>query len=121
MTICPSTDLKIIPEEKKHQWKLLRNIASNVNKYFEEFILEGNLKDIILTENRVSKINQVMGHIRESKIGKIASSRSVFSCSTYTQSYYWTDQISIAITYHRRLNVLASTMNSQYKVKTMLI
>ena len=36
------------------------------------------------------------------------------------QSVLLLEQSSNAITYHRRLNVLGSVMNSQYQVKSML-
>ena len=47
------TRLKIVTEDEKFKWKLSREMASYANKYFEEFILEGDLKEAILTQSPV--------------------------------------------------------------------
>ena len=44
---------KIATEDEKFKWKLPKGMASYANKYFEEFIPEGDLKEAILTQSPV--------------------------------------------------------------------
>ena len=44
------TRFKITEEDEKFKWKLPKGMASYANKYFEEFIPEGDLKEAILTQ-----------------------------------------------------------------------
>ena len=44
------TRFKIVTEDEKFKWKLPKGMASYANKYFEEFIPEGDLKEAILTQ-----------------------------------------------------------------------
>ena len=47
------TRFKIVTEDEKFKWKLPKGMASYANKYFEEFIPEGDLKEAILTQSPV--------------------------------------------------------------------
>ena len=44
---------RIVTEDEKFKWKLPKGMASYANKYFEEFIPEGDLKEAILTQKPV--------------------------------------------------------------------
>ena len=46
---------KIVTEDEKFKWKLPKGMASYANRYFEEFIPEGDLKEAILTQSPVPK------------------------------------------------------------------
>ena len=45
------TRFKIVTEDEKFKWKLPKGMVSDANKYFEEFITEGDLKEAILTQS----------------------------------------------------------------------
>ena len=47
------TRFKIVTEDEKFKDKFPKGMASYVNKYFEEFIPEGHLKEAILTQSPV--------------------------------------------------------------------
>ena len=49
------TRFKILNEAEKFKWKLPKRIASYANKYFEEFILEGDFKEATLTQSPVAE------------------------------------------------------------------
>ena len=44
---------KIETEDEKCNWKLPKGMANYVNKYFEELISEGDLKEAILMQSPV--------------------------------------------------------------------
>ena len=50
------TRFKIVTEDEKFKWKLPKGMASYANKYFEEFIPEGDLKEAILCRVQCQKI-----------------------------------------------------------------
>ena len=43
----------MVTEDEKFKWKLPKGMAAYANKYFEEFIAEGELKEAILTQSPV--------------------------------------------------------------------
>ena len=45
------TRFKTVTEDEKFKWKLPKGIATYANKYFEEFIPEGDLKEVILMQS----------------------------------------------------------------------
>ena len=45
------TRFKIVTEDEKFKWKFPKGMASYANKYFKEFIPEGDLKEGILTRS----------------------------------------------------------------------
>ena len=47
------TSFNIATKYEKFKWKLPQGMASYANKYFEEFIPEGDLKEAILTQSPV--------------------------------------------------------------------
>ena len=49
------TRFKIVTEDEKFKWKFPKGMASYANKYFEEFIPGGDLKEAILTQSPVPK------------------------------------------------------------------
>ena len=49
------TRFKLATEDEKFKWKLPKEMASYANKYFKEFIPEGELKEAILTQILVPK------------------------------------------------------------------
>ena len=46
---------KIVIKDEKFKWKFPKGMASYANKYFEEFIPGGDLKEAILTQSPVPK------------------------------------------------------------------
>ena len=44
---------KIITENEKFKWKLPKSMANYANKYFEEYVPEDSLKEVILCQNPV--------------------------------------------------------------------
>ena len=157
---------KIITENEKFKWKLPKSMANYANKYFEEYVPEDSLKEVILCQNpvpdnldNVKKLDDFLRDILKEKrktneqnienvleklqrktvdvmgpLSKLwnilegakgaeedAVQISINDLLHYVeQTVLLLGQSSNAITYHRRLNVLGSVMNSQYQVKSML-
>ena len=141
-------------------------MANYANKYFEEYLPEDSLKEVILCQNpvpdnldNVKKLDDFLRDILKEKrktnkqnienvleklqrktvdvmgpLSKLwnilegakgaeedALQISINDLLHYVeQTVLLLKQSSNAITYHRRLNVLGSVMNSQYQVKSML-
>ena len=157
---------KISTENEKFKRKLPKSMANYANKYFEEYVPEDSLKEVILCQNPVPdnldnvkklddflrdilkekhKTNEqnienvleklqrktvdVMGplsklwNIQEGEKGTEEDAVQIsinFLLHYVQQTVLLLGKSSNAITYHRRLNVLRSVMNSQYQVKSML-
>ena len=61
------TRFKIVTEDEKFKWKLPKGMASYANKYFEEFIPEGDLKEAILTQSPVPENLDTVKKLRSFK------------------------------------------------------
>ena len=61
------TRFKIVTEDEKFKWKLPKGMASYANKYFEEFIPEGDLKEAILTQSPVPENIDTVKKLRSFK------------------------------------------------------
>ena len=159
-------NFEIVSEKDMYKWKLPKGLAKFVNKHFEEYIPDSDLKDQVLTElpipaniDSVKKLDDFLKDLLKEKrkfneqnldnifekfqqkildaMGPLSKLWSILAEANKAKED--TVQISVAellqyvdktiitlgassnnITYHRRLNVLGSIMNSQYQVKTML-
>ena len=57
------TRFKIVTEDEKFKWKFPKGMASYANKYFKEFIPEGDLKEGILTRSPLPEKRKLMSKI----------------------------------------------------------